>query len=194
MSDERSIPEQKAALRKAARLTRDALSHEVVLDWSGQIIDRLLHIEPFAAANSVFTYVSVKSEVRTRDLIEQLWERDITLLVPMMIGDELFMCQLHDWNEIRIDSYGRCTPISDAKLFTGEPDVTLVPGLAFTEQGQRLGSGYGHYDRFLAKHPKTLAIGLAYEFQLKASLPTEPHDQSLDYVVTQDRALTCSKQ
>lgn len=193
MVDSRPVSEQKDTLRKVVRLTRDALSYELILEWSTQTIDRLMRLPKFAAAKTVFTYVSVKSEIRTRDLIEQLWERDIQVLVPIMLGDELGMCQIHDWNEIRVDSYGRCTPISDAKLFTGEPDVNLVPGLAFTESGDRLGSGYGHYDRFVAKFPGTTHIGLSYELQLKESLPVESHDQTLNYIATQQRVIACPR-
>ncbi len=190
MPDHRSIPKQKERLRKTARLMRDTLSHEGILDWSTQAIDRLQRLPKFTAAKTVFTYVSVKSEVRTRDMIERLWERSVHVLVPSMIGGQLGMLQINDWSDIRVDSLGRCTPLADATVFTGQPDINLVPGLAFTESGDRIGSGYGHYDRFIQRYPKTIHIGLAYELQVRQSLPIEPHDQRLDYLVTQDRVIT----
>jgi len=148
---------------------------------------------PFVAeAGTVFTYVSVKSEVRTRDLIERLWNRHQTVVVPTLVGDELQMSRITDWDDIVVDAYGRCTPTEASERFTGTPDVNLVPGLVFAEDGYRLGSGYGHYDRFIAKYPDSIHIGLAYKVQLRASLPTEPHDQRLDYIVTQDRVVDCN--
>ena len=67
------------------------------------------------------------------------------------------------------------------------PDVTFVPLVAFTEEGQRLGQGGGHYDRWLEAHPHVLPVGLAWDIQLVDSLPLEPHDQTLAAVVTPTR-------
>lgn len=69
------------------------------------------------------------------------------------------------------------------------PDLLFVPLIGFTERGERLGQGGGHYDRYLAAHPQTLAIGLAWDVQCVEELPSEPHDQRLDAVVTPTRFL-----
>jgi 5-formyltetrahydrofolate cyclo-ligase len=67
-----------------------------------------------------------------------------------------------------------------------EIDVILVPGLAFTRLGQRLGRGGGYYDRYLASLPaKTLKIGVCFGFQIVDALPTESHDQAVAAVVTE---------
>ena len=75
-------------------------------------------------------------------------------------------------------------PGDDAERVT--PDVVLVPLIAFTADGQRLGQGGGHYDRWLADNPVP-CIGLAWDMQLLDSLPLEPHDRQLDAVVTPTR-------
>ena len=63
-------------------------------------------------------------------------------------------------------------------------DVVLVPGLAFTADGARLGQGGGHFDRFLPRlRPDCLTIGVGYREQLVDDLPTEPHDVHLTHVV-----------
>ena len=67
------------------------------------------------------------------------------------------------------------------------PDVVFVPLLGFTARGERLGQGGGHYDRWLAAHPATIAIGMAWDCQLCESLPVEPHDRTLRAVVTPTR-------
>jgi 5,10-methenyltetrahydrofolate synthetase len=64
---------------------------------------------------------------------------------------------------------------------------SFVPLVGFTADGQRLGQGGGHYDRWLAAHPDTVAIGLAWDMQLADELPTEPHDRPLAAVVTPTR-------
>ena len=67
------------------------------------------------------------------------------------------------------------------------PDVLFVPLIGFTDSLQRLGQGGGHYDRWLMEHPGRLAIGLAWDAQKVEALPTEPHDITLDAVVTPTR-------
>ena len=64
-------------------------------------------------------------------------------------------------------------------------DVVVVPGLAFTADGRRLGQGGGHYDRFLPRlRPECRTVGAAFAEQVVDDLPTEPHDVRLDLVVT----------
>ncbi|MCR9178922.1 MAG: 5-formyltetrahydrofolate cyclo-ligase [Erythrobacteraceae bacterium] len=67
------------------------------------------------------------------------------------------------------------------------PDVLFVPLVGFTDSCERLGQGGGHYDRWLAEHPGRLTIGLAWDVQLCADLPIEPHDVPLDAVITPTR-------
>lgn len=65
-------------------------------------------------------------------------------------------------------------------------DVVLVPGLAFTPMGDRLGQGGGWYDRFLAQvSDRCVTVGVCFAMQICAELPVEPHDVSLTYVVTE---------
>lgn len=81
--------------------------------------------------------------------------------------------------------FGLVQPGSDAGLIS--PDIVFVPLLGFTEKLDRLGQGRGHYDRWLAAHPETKAIGLAWDVQLREELPLEPHDMKLDGVITPTR-------
>jgi len=68
----------------------------------------------------------------------------------------------------------------------GEIGVILVPGLAFTKQGRRLGRGGGFYDRYLTALPAAVRkIGVCFAMQLVESLPIEAHDQQMDVVVTE---------
>lgn len=67
------------------------------------------------------------------------------------------------------------------------PEVVFVPLLGFTAAGDRLGQGGGHYDRWLADHPRTLPLGLAWDVQLVDELPVELHDHPLAAVVTPTR-------
>lgn len=83
------------------------------------------------------------------------------------------------------DPFGAMQPAPDAPELV--PAAVFVPLLGFTAQGERLGQGAGHYDRWLAAHPSTIAIGLAWDCQLTEHLPTEPHDIALAAVITPTR-------
>jgi len=72
-------------------------------------------------------------------------------------------------------------------------DVVIVPGLAFTERGDRLGQGGGWYDRFLAGvRADCVTIGVCFDEQVVAAIPVEPHDVPVDRVVTPTRTIVTS--
>lgn len=81
--------------------------------------------------------------------------------------------------------FGLLQPGAEAEAVV--PNVLFAPLVGFTADCQRLGQGGGHYDRWLAAHPDTLAIGLAWDCQLCDTLPLEPHDRPLAAVVTPTR-------
>jgi len=76
-------------------------------------------------------------------------------------------------------------PVDGSRKIT--PDLLFVPLIGFTAEGERLGQGGGHYDRWLAEHPGRIAIGLAWDVQLCEALPVEPHDIAVDAIVTPTR-------
>jgi 5-formyltetrahydrofolate cyclo-ligase len=66
-----------------------------------------------------------------------------------------------------------------------EVDLVLVPGVAFDRRGHRLGHGFGYFDRFLSRLPKTIpTVGLAFRFQLLDRLPVASHDHAVQTVLT----------
>jgi len=69
------------------------------------------------------------------------------------------------------------------------PEVLFMPLVGFTANGDRLGQGGGYYDRYLAAHPQTIAIGMAWDVQEVPELPTELHDMRLSAIVTPTRVL-----
>lgn len=88
-------------------------------------------------------------------------------------------------SDLGVGPFGMLQPGANADLVI--PDVLFVPLLGFTDSGTRLGQGGGHYDRWLSEHPGRVAIGLAWDVQLCDELPAEPHDVSLDAIITPTR-------
>ncbi len=85
------------------------------------------------------------------------------------------------------DADGKQVAVPEDNIHPSWPDVVLVPGLAFTVGGERLGQGGGWYDRFLPEvRPDCTKIGVCFAPQVVESLPVEPHDVRLDHVVWDD--------
>jgi 5-formyltetrahydrofolate cyclo-ligase len=81
-------------------------------------------------------------------------------------------------------------PACAEPVAASELDLVLVPGLAFDRRGWRIGFGAGLYDRFLAgvDAPR---LGLAFSLQIQPSLPVEPHDEPVDWIVTEGETIAC---
>ena len=90
-----------------------------------------------------------------------------------------------DGSDLENGPFGIRQPIEQTLVLV--PDILFVPLLGFTENGTRLGQGGGHYDRWLAAHPGTIAIGMGWDCQLADALPIEAHDQRMTAVVTPTR-------
>lgn len=81
--------------------------------------------------------------------------------------------------------FGLMQPSPDAQEVT--PDVLIMPLVAFTDNGDRIGQGGGFYDKWLGAHPDVIRIGLAWDMQKVDEMPIEPHDMRITAVVTPTR-------
>lgn len=80
-------------------------------------------------------------------------------------------------------------PKGDAEIV--EPQVILIPALAFDVTGHRLGRGKGFYDRTFEKRSDVMKIGVTFEMQMTGMIPYESHDVKMDFIVTEKRIINC---
>jgi len=135
-------------------------------------------------------YSAVGEEAPALRWARWLFENGRHLALPWFGGRDKAMVMrrwANPFDEVLLtpDPFGARQPLDDAEEVV--PDALVVPLLGFTADCERIGQGAGHYDRWLAAHPDTCAIGLAWDCQLRAQLPIEPHDRPLDAVVTPTR-------
>jgi len=133
---------------------------------------------------TILLYHSLPDEVETHALIRTLHAAGKTVLLPTVAGDVL---ELHIYEGEQALSMGISYGIQESKgsLFTdyGKIDLAIIPGMAFTVQGDRLGRGKGYYDRLLPQLTCPL-IGIAFPFQMVTYIPCEPHDIRMKEVIT----------
>ena len=142
-------------------------------------IDNIKIINNFIKNKIVCTYIHTDSEVDiTNDLIGYK-----QLITSYLVSSDIELC-LYKEPFIK-NALNILEPENPIKI--NEVDVFLVPGVAFTATGKRLGRGGGYYDKLLSKYPDTLKIGITFNERIMQDLPTESHDISMDYVFTNDK-------
>lgn len=175
----------KSNLRKQIAALRNKLTPQEREQAARAVVDRVMPL--VGDAQTVLVYSALAHELSLAGVVDKLQQRGVEVVYPRVDGPrELALCAACNCDALVAGSFGVEEP--GAHVATVEPkliDVALVPGVAFTKEGERLGYGGGYYDTLLPKLRKdAMTIGLGFDFQLVESLPTEEHDFVLDTVVT----------
>ena len=188
------IAERKQQLRDELRRAR--LEHAAALppEVSALVFSRppapVLALVPEGA--TVGMYRSDAGEAPSGGYTRFFFERGHKVALPRVTTlDKPMEFRLHTdpYAESDLESgvWGLRQPREDAPVVV--PEVLFMPLVGFTLKGDRLGQGGGYYDRHLAAHPQTVAIGMAWDIQEVPELPTELHDMRLSAIVTPTRVL-----
>ena len=107
----------------------------------------------------------------------------VSVVLPRVEGDVMNF-YVYDRNSMAVGSFGINEPQNSVGIDAGEIDAVVVPGLAFTVDGARMGRGKGYYDKYLSQSEfSALKIGVCYSEQLVPHIPVEPHDVPMDVVI-----------
>ena len=180
---------QKTGLRKKIRAARDALSIEAIKNKSASIAENLFALPEFRKAKTVAFYISKGSEVQTKSMLENAIAEGKKILVPSA-SERFILLEFVSFSDLEKGRFGLLEPKTKIAA-KQEPDLIIIPGLAFDKNGNRIGYGKGGYDNFL-KNSKAKRIALCFECQLVDKIPAEEHDQKMDIVVTEKRVLRIS--
>ncbi len=150
-------------------------------------------------------FLSMKREIDTTVFLDGCAARGIRVAVPRMANDEIEFVELPaDWRSWPLDAFGipeppAATPALPLRELAAGPTFALVPGLSFDARGGRLGRGKGFYDHFLSRVERERAAlasagtsvraftraGFCLSVQMVDSVPADPHDAPVDFVVTE---------
>ena len=183
-----SMNADKKQLRQRARELRD--QQVQIEERSHEVIARLEEQAFWKQASKICCYVSFRSEVQTHDLIQRCLESEKSLSVPYCHGNELELFQISAWEELERSKMGILEPgqairNSERRVADGTIGLMIIPGLAFSREGDRLGYGRGYYDRLLQRQPQCLRVAIGFECQLYETVPREEHDQRMHRIVTE---------
>ena len=189
----------KQALRIRMKRLLEAMTEEERVRQSRLVFNKLKAEEWFVRAKRVGLYVSLKLEVDTKEIISHAFNEGKHVFVPRYSVTDRYM------DLLRVESVTDVLSLPETKWGVRQPsmddqsrdnalqtglDVLIVPGLAFSRDGARLGKGGGFYDRFLSRLKRDgwrpLVVGLAFTQQVidAQEIPLEPTDERIDRVVS----------
>ena len=192
--------QEKKELRKRMLEKRAALGEEERRVWSESIVRHLLAMPDIQKAERIFSFLSFGEEVNMDGFLDACMRAGKHVYVPKTDVENRRMIpyRFRDYSSLVSGPYGIREPDVtrlEAWHWQGEEfHAIIVPGVAFTRSGLRMGYGGGYYDRFLAALPyNPLLIAVCFEEQLVDSLPVELHDRRVDRIVTEYGVTICSQ-
>lgn len=193
-----AVPLDKKQLRTQLLALRRGLGPSVRAEADARIAVAVTATEEWREAPAILTYLSVRDEVDTRELVRLAREDGKVVTAPRVTGPRsLAWYRVEAGDELEVSAMGIEEPAARGKrrvdpACLGERSVALVPGLAFDEMGYRLGYGGGFYDTFLGRF-RGVSIGLCRDAALMPSLADmgalEAHDRAVGIVATETRLL-----
>jgi 5-formyltetrahydrofolate cyclo-ligase len=169
---------------------RDSLPKKDILERSRKIKDSLFGLKEYANSRTIMFFVSFNSEVDTHEMLKEALKNKV-VVVPKVVHHEIEPSIIIDFDNLISGKFGILEPIDLMRTSYKNIGLVLVPGIVFDKEGHRIGYGYGYYDRFLAKVPKAVKIGLAFDFQIVDKIPKEAHDVPVDFIVTEKKVINC---
>jgi 5-formyltetrahydrofolate cyclo-ligase len=191
------MADEKKYFRAILKRARDSIATSLAAALSARVQALILAADFYRQCSAVLLYSAIANEVSTDAILDDALASGRAVFYPRLgcAGMELSVGKLSIG---KIDSRADLAPgqygILQPNRATVDPAAmgpctVLVPGVAFTARGERIGRGGGHYDRLLAElSPQAITVGLAYSFQLLERIPQSGWDRRLNFVVT-DRAV-----
>jgi len=183
---------EKQQLRRQMRAARKAIPPQERARMDAALLQNILAHPPYAQADVLLLYVSAGGEADTRGLLESALACGRKVALPKCEGPgEMRFFLVNSMDELTSGAYGIPEPTGREMPVLTSRTFCLVPGVAFTSDGHRLGQGGGYYDRFLAQNPFIRTAGVCYALQLTDSLPHAPHDRVMEAIITEQTVEVC---
>lgn len=173
----------KKELRKLIAEQKQRYSIRQTTEWSSSLFQKLEDHPLFVQADTILLYHSLPDEVNTRSFIER-WYPQKRIVLPMVKGNELEFRYYEGKESLQAGAFGIEEPRGKVVQDLNEITLSIIPGVAFDRNGNRLGRGKGYYDRALSRL-NSHNIGVCFHFQLLPHIPTETTDHPMHEVWTE---------
>jgi len=172
----------KRFLREDIATQKKTLSNEDKENASLSVFADLERMSLFRSAKNILCYWSLNDELGTHAFIQK-WFQDKVIYLPVVNGAKVDLIQFTGLDKMRSGAYNILEPIGDVFSNLEAINLAIVPGVAFSDNGDRMGRGGGYYDRLLPQLVNAYKIGVGYQLQRRNPIPIEPHDVKLDQVL-----------
>lgn len=176
----------KSELRRKVRKEIEAVTQSEITSMSKEISSSLFSfLQKFQVIQKkllVGAYAPIAGEPFWNLAFDRGDQFDFAFPFASKAGEMFFAKAMFEDLEISSE-FGTDLGVPKNKTEIVEPDVLLIPGIAFSKTGERLGRGKGYFDRYLENY-SGLKVGLCFEFQVKTFIPTDEHDMKCDWLIT----------
>lgn len=173
----------KKELRRRIREQKRAMTADQIEAASRRLGELFAQTPEYQNAKTIYGYLPYNQEVRTVPMLERALAEGKKVAVPKVCGDTMKFIYMDDLSRVELGYAGIPEPVADGPVAEDKTALVLMPGMAFTKQGDRMGYGGGFYDKFLADEPDHPTVALCYGFQMVDTLPTAEYDIPVDCVL-----------
>lgn len=186
----------KSNLRSELKKKLSEMTVYEIAKQSKIITNKVLNHPVYLHSKRVSVYLSMDSEVQTKDIVNDIFESEKTCYIPKYNKSEMVMVKMKSVEDVKglpktkwNISQPADNDMREDALTTGGLDLIIVPGLGFTANGKRLGRGKGYYDRCIAEYKTEYpfnglkTIGLSFSQQICDDIPTNQRDFLIDFVI-----------
>ncbi len=192
-------PITKSGIRKLLLAQREQLPAATRAAHSAAISDRLLQLPAYRQAATVLGYMNFGTEFASEFWVRQVLADAKKLVLPRVNHhtNQLDLYRVDDpENQLASGLWGIREPIverCERLTALNEVEFALLPGVAFTRDGARLGYGGGFYDKLLARMALRPVLGAAaFELQIVERMPQEPTDVKVEWIITERETIACA--
>ncbi|HMD05274.1 MAG TPA: 5-formyltetrahydrofolate cyclo-ligase [Candidatus Binatus sp.] len=186
-----TVADEKKNLRAIMIACREALDRERAAAWSEIVERQVIASEFYRDASAVVLYKAHRNEVSTDRIFADALASGRAVFYPRVDSATgmIVARRISDRAELTPGAFGILEPPASAEVLNSKSFAKVlvcVPGVAVGPEGQRLGRGGGHYDRFIGQFGgEAISVGLAYSFQLLDRIPESGLDRRLNFIVTE---------
>ena len=176
------IQQEKERLRKEMKTLKQSLNETERSFRSEKIFEKILCHEAYRKAQTVLLYASLPDEPDTFPLLNGWTFKKV--LLPVVEGDFLTLKVFTGIHSLQKGYLKVEEPQGDPFKNYEAIELALIPGVAFSPEGRRLGRGKGYYDKLLPLLKNAVKIGVCFDFQLVSDIPSDPWDYRLDGIIS----------